>query len=276
MKKEMTLDIIDLRGSLPATANTKRTPTHPKRSVTAHYNGPALDVFEAQQSWVKHLDFIARYHRTHLGENTIAYHYVIDAQGRVYQCRDDTDHTWHCANWTGNTSSIAVHFPLGGTQDATDIQWQRLLELTELLAQRHGFSPKNLYSHREWPHDDGPVQPGRWVGQTNCFGAPLTVRLKQHRIGPDDNEVLERFVPLRAYRVIHGIDFANIREGWSTDYPIADIGRAQLVPGAHFLAGALLHGQPLGGNHVWVWVVEAGEYREPGFIHSSIVEPVNE
>jgi hypothetical protein len=231
-----------------------------------------MDVFETPEQWIEHLKFIATFHRQHLGENTIAYHYVIDAQGRVYQCRDDTEHTWHCANWTGNTSSIAVHFPLGGTQDATDAQWQALLDLTTLLAQRHGFSPDNLYSHREWPHGDGAVQPGRWVGQTSCFGAPLNVRLKQHRTRAGEGTVLERFSPLRTYRVVHGIDFAAIRESWSIESPIADEEKAQLVPGAHFLAGAMLHGQDLGGNSTWVWVVEAGEYREPGFIHSSIVE----
>jgi hypothetical protein len=272
----LAIDIIDLRGKLTAGPNVKGTPTHAKYSVTAHYNGPEMEVYQAQESWVKHFDFIARYHRQHLGENTIAYHYGIDAQGRVYQFRDDTDHTWHCANFTGNTSSIAVHFPLGDEQDATDIQWQRLLELTDLLAQRHGFSSDALYSHREWPHQDGAAQPGRWVGRSNCPGSLLTARLKQHRAGHADGQVLQRFAPPRKYKVIEGIDFANIREGWGTGYPVADDGKAQLIPGARFLAGAVLYGDDIegDGNHEWVWVVQAGDYKEPGFIHSSIVEAV--
>ena len=41
------------------------------------------------------------------------------------------------ANQTGNASSLSVHLPLGGAQDATELQWQRTTALFDALGAQY-------------------------------------------------------------------------------------------------------------------------------------------
>lgn len=181
-------------------------------TITAHWNGPAVKGFgdidaELRQIRVPDTDW----HINHLGADSLQYHFCILSDGSIWQTRDLNLEAWHCGHKAGNRWSIAVHFPLGKGQVPTVAQWAAAEWLFEGIIGEFGMAGREVVKgHMEWK-------------ATECPGPDLMTRLRAWR---------EARPGVRRYQVIVGIDFAAVREGRSTKFPIALDGEATLAPGA--------------------------------------------
>jgi hypothetical protein len=124
-----SLGITDVRDRLSVVASSpagcRRARNAPVASATLHYNGPPVGVFGRPQAELYHVIAIdTPNHQARIGADSLQYHLVVLSDGSIYQTRDLTYQAWHCANQQGNETSLAVHLPLGGLQDATDAQWR--------------------------------------------------------------------------------------------------------------------------------------------------------
>src|SRR4051794_32389979 len=128
------LNILDLRAQLPR--NPRADPDlgtfAAKTSVTLHYNGPAVRGAGNRDEEIHQLVMDAAYHigkiwgysagRALYG-NGIMYHFAVLSDGTICQLRNLDCILWHCANGSGNRTSMSVHLPLGEGQPPTPAQW---------------------------------------------------------------------------------------------------------------------------------------------------------
>jgi hypothetical protein len=160
------MNILDLRQKLPlnsrwdgATIGTRGQ----TRFVTLHYNGPAVP--EHRQSGLGlmqqlriDLDWQTQpgWSGVPQGADGLQYHFVVAADGTVYQTRDEDALLWHCANGTGNAQSLSVHFPIGGLQEPTDAMWQAGVALVEHLRHKYSIARGAVLGHLEWSSNTCP------------------------------------------------------------------------------------------------------------------------
>lgn len=243
--------MIDLRNELP-----RENWTMPKRvgnptSITLHYNGPPVSN-RTKDGELNQLKMDAGYHIKTMGADGLQYHYAVGSDGSVYYCRDVSLTLWHCANKTGNDHSIAVHIPVGGSQDATEAQWNAAVDLFDSLIHEYGMSGKDVViAHREWKRSDGKPQ-------SQCPGALLYNRLLAWRTADS------------VYEVIHGIDFAAVREGPGTKYQIA----GKFYPGQQVRVDVIKTGQVVSNDRRWAHLSKNNPFRDLGFIHMSLLRKV--
>lgn len=253
------LTMVDLRARLPrASWNIGKRQTAPL-SLTLHYNGPPV----ADRSRAGELAQLVADARWQMrpgwggswrGGDGLQYHFAVLSDGTIGQTRDLAAELWHCANETGNESSLAIHLPLGGAQDATAAQWAAFCALADALIvdfDLGGRSRRAVLGHREWPRLDGKPQ-------SACPGPVLMRRLDVWRVGNPGE--------LR-YRVRAGIDFAAVREAPRVRAPIALQGTAKLGPGTVVLTDELR----LGWVHLSRENPAGGAL---GFVHVSCLEAV--
>lgn len=266
MSRLAQLRIEDIRGLLPRTPWSIGTRSVAPTSCTIHYNGPAV-ADRSPRGTIRQLEADARWHMQHIGDHGadgIQYHYAIGLDGTIYRCRDPEAQLWHCANSTGNAKSIAIHFVLGGAQDATVVQWQNATLLFEALIEDHAMPGGRhaVRGHREWPRSDGRPQ-------GPCPGPKIYDRLVRWR----SEGSVRTDEPLR-YRIIANIDFAAVREGPGLKYPIALQGAGTLSPRTEILVDAVVSGYPVAGERRWVHLSRENAFRDIGFVHWSLVQPV--
>lgn len=135
------MKVIDLRGKLPV-HKTKKYSTRKLtdiRSIAIHHS---LTVSGSAESF-------ARYHVTTNGWPGIAYTYVVQRDGTVYQCWDHTTIGYH----VGNSNKHALGICMVGdfrTQQPTPEQYAATLELTRWL---QGQLPNAtvVKGHSEYP-----------------------------------------------------------------------------------------------------------------------------
>lgn len=259
MTRLATLGLGDLRRDLPRRSWEIGRNAH-KTTITLHYNGPAV-ANRTHAAEIAQLIGDARYHMrpggvgAANGADGIQYHLAILSDGTFYQLRDLDAELWHCANAAGNSSSIAIHLPLGGTQDATAPQWQAFGVLSDALIADYRMAGRSaVRGHREWPRSDGKPQ-------STCPGPLLMARLIDWRQTRTSEPACLRF------RVI--VDVVNIREGKGTQYPVALHGTATLARGTVFDASEIVIGTPVAGDPRWVHRAD-----QIGFVHMSCVEQV--
>jgi hypothetical protein len=89
--------LIDLHGRLPSAGEYARR----SRPITA------LIVHHSATESARSPEAIARFHVEGRGYPGIAYHYLVYADGRVYQCHDDNRVTWH----SGCAAAHGMHCP---------------------------------------------------------------------------------------------------------------------------------------------------------------------
>lgn len=243
------LSIRDIRAELP-TSSPRRPGRRklPVQSVTLHYNGPPVSAFgnpAAEQRHIVKVD--APNHQQRLAADSLQYHYCVLSDGAILLTRDPNLTAWHCGVTEGNETSLAVHLPLGGLQDATLVQWAATCRLFEALIAEHKLAGRQVVrGHREWK-------------DTLCPGPNLTRRLEAWRADGRPAGGL--------YRIRADVAAANVREGPGTAFPVALGGRAQMWPGDVLDADAVTEGEAVGGDSRWL-------HRRDGlgFVHYSLVE----
>jgi hypothetical protein len=243
------LGIRDIRAELPTTS--PRRPgrrRRPVQSVTLHYNGPPVSVLGSPTAERRHIVKVdAPDHQRRLGADSLQYHYCVLSDGQILLSRDPELTAWHCGVTEGNETSLAIHLPLGGLQDATPVQWAATTRLFEALIAEHKLAGRqSVRGHREWK-------------DTLCPGPHLTRRLEAWRAGSRPDGGL--------YRIRGDVAAANVREGPGTHFPVALGGRAQMWPGDVIDADAITEGEAVGGDKRWL-------HRRDGlgFVHYSLVE----
>lgn len=150
--------------------------------IVWHYNGPAID---QRRDWDAHIKWLADYHTNTVewgwanGQpiygNGIMYHYVVLPDGRIVQTREKRgrshDVRWHAGNVIANEQGIAIHVPIGGSQEPSEAQTRSLFDLTSHLAVTYGIPADRVTGHCEW-------------SQNSCPGIPLMERLKAWKASP--------------------------------------------------------------------------------------------
>lgn len=113
------------------------------------------------------LDLYKKFAELHInrGFNHIAYHYIIDNIGDVYQCLPEDEVGYHCGNLTINKKSIAIMFDGNmEIQQLTDKQIKSYKELMVWLTTKRPDLPKILR---------GSVKGHRDIKATACPGKNL-------------------------------------------------------------------------------------------------------
>lgn len=139
--------------------------------LTIHHSAMTLD----STSTIDAAGVIQRIQRNHLdreGWADIAYHFMIDPAGRIWQARDTR---WQGAHAGGNNNRGNLGICLLGNfvpgragQPPTPAQVRTLRAFTAQLCREHGISAPQIYTHRE-------------MGATECPGAQLQVVVNRMR-----------------------------------------------------------------------------------------------
>lgn len=246
------LGVVDLRRELPRAAWSIGTRYGPVRSITLHYNGPPI-ADRSHAGEIRQLQADARWHMgPYLNADGLQYHYAVTSGGVLLQCRDEAAVLWHCANRIGNETSLSIHLPLGGTQDATPEQWNALTVLLDALIVDHDLGGRGraaVVGHREWPRSDGK-------GQSSCPGPVIMRRLAAWRNGAP---------AVRTFRTI--VD-SNVRQGPGRAFSIAWGGKL-VVPACRLVhIDEIKAGEVIAGDARWCHMISGD-----GFIHMSCLEP---
>lgn len=171
------LGVISIAEQLPRAAwsiGTRAATT----SITWHYNGPEVPPDrQAGAGLLAQLRADAAYQMrpgwggTVDGADGLMYHLVVAADGAIYQTRALDAVLWHCAHQDGNSRGLALHLPLGGTQQPAPAQLRALILLTTALRAAFGIVMNRTLGHQEWKH------------ATACPGVPLMRALIDYRGG---------------------------------------------------------------------------------------------
>ena len=90
-----------------------------------------------------------------LPRTSVSSHYVIGRDGEIYQMLSDYYRAWHAGSgsWGNNTdlnsSSIGIELDNNGYEPFSDAQIESLIELLEILKERHGIPAKNFIGHSD-------------------------------------------------------------------------------------------------------------------------------
>ena len=261
--KLTNLDILDLRSRLPRASWSIGSQTV-KMSATLHYNGPPVKAFGSRNGEIAQLVADAHWHMRPVafgaGEpgDGLQYHFAVLSDGTICQCRDLDAVLWHCANQTGNASSLSVHLPLGGAQDATELQWQRTTALFDALGAQFKFGRTKVVGHQEWAKYIVVNNKLVAVPNSACPGPILMKRLRAWR----ESKLLQN------WRVLY--DDSNIREAPTSQSPIALQGKAKVNAGQTFVGDEMCLGEYIGGTNHWIHRADG-----LGFVHRSLLEPVS-
>ncbi|NJL57760.1 N-acetylmuramoyl-L-alanine amidase [bacterium] len=138
-----------------------------------------------ERDWDAHIKWLAEYHGQQVvwgwanGQaiygNGIMYHYVVLPDGRIVRTREMErnmhDVRWHCGNVEGNECGIAVHIPIGGTQEPSIPQTRSMYALMSHLAVSYNIPADRATGHKQW-------------SQNTCPGEPLMHRLEAWKAAP--------------------------------------------------------------------------------------------
>lgn len=247
------LGVRDLRPRLPEIKTRRPKPRQGRpTSVTLHYNGPAVSGFGNPEAELRHVIQVdVPNHQSRLAADSLQYHVVVTSDGAIYQTRDLSLPAAHCGEAHGNQYSLAVHLPLGGTQDATPAQWTATCRLFEALITEYEMpnGRQAVRGHDEWK-------------ATLCPGPNLKRRLLAWRAGTISTGGM--------YKIRLDVAAANVREGPGRNYPVALGGKAQMWPGDTVEADALVVGEVIGGDPLWLHRRDG-----VGFVHRSLVVAIH-
>ncbi len=151
--------------------------------ITLHHEGSDAHELTAIQAVAERLRTTARVHerppsRGGLGAGDLAYHFVIDRSGRIWEGRSLTWQGAHAGNGVANAGNIGVSL-LGNfdLQEPSKAQLHSLRLLLVELCRRYGISPQHVYGH-----DQVKAQYG--LPPTRCPGRYLSAWLRDFRSQP--------------------------------------------------------------------------------------------
>jgi hypothetical protein len=162
-KPARTLDLICRQGWNAAPFKREALKRHTIKSLTVHHSGRALTRNHTAPARIRGAQ---RFHQT--GKRAwadIAYHYLIDLEGNVYEGRPD----WARGD-TGTRYDTTGHFlvcVVGNyeTQPVRPPQLQSLVDLLAWAATQHKVSPKTIKGHLQ-------------LARTSCPGKNLQALVK--------------------------------------------------------------------------------------------------
>lgn len=240
-------------------------------SITIHYSGPPVPEYRQHgDGLIEQLIIDALWQMragwggTKAGAPGLMYHFVVAADGRVYQTRDVDEILWHCAHQDGNTNGLSVHFPLGGFQDATPVQWQAGLALIGSLRARYSVPVRRVLGHLEWKH--ATACPGRLQPRVEAYRGGLDIEPPKATPAPG----------LRRFQVRPSLTLpARVRQSPHTHWPDGtEVGIAgRLKPGTIIYVDVVkTDGEVIDGDPRWVHMARvANEQADLGFIHWSLL-----
>lgn len=241
------LSLLDLRARLPRAAWSIGTRVGPPTSVTCHYNGPPVGN-RTHDGEIAQIVYDARFQMrpgalgARNGGDGLQYHFVVLSDGTLCQTRDTSAILWHCANVTGNTTSLAVHMPLGGDQDTTTAQWNAATRLCDVLLDQYKMGGRQLVrGHQEW-------------SENQCPGPNIMRRLRAWR---------ETLPSHQRFAVAY--DVANVRRAPSVEASVA----LTMQAGEVLDADAIVTGQSIAGEARWAHRADG-----LGFVHLSLLRRI--
>jgi hypothetical protein len=131
------------------------TPHAPYRLTLHHTDGRQTATVEES---LREIKFIQDFHQNGRGWNDIAYHYLIDTAGNVFEGRPDDvlgSHTKN--NNTGNVGIVMLgtyHAPKN--DPVTRVQLDAFLGIAGYLVNKFGINPDTLKGHRQYKSTDCP------------------------------------------------------------------------------------------------------------------------
>jgi len=140
-------------------------------TLVVHHDAVAIP---AAYDTMQRIQSEAAYH-VKVGWKHLAYHYMIDNVGDIYQCVPEKEIGYHAGNYTMNQKSIAVC--LHGnfeTQNPTAAQKKALREFCEMMFTKRPDLPKLLRTGLKM-HKEVRIQP------TSCPGRNLIPTVKEIR-----------------------------------------------------------------------------------------------
>lgn len=146
---------------------TRINPMGGVNRITIHHEGWKLVGFSDAATTAERIELDRRSHLTRLGAGDIAYHYVIDRAGRVWQGRDVRYQGAHVSGENEHNIGIMV---LGNfdIQTPTDAQLASLNHSVAQLIRTYGLSPRKVFTHQE-------------LNPTACPGVALQPRIVSMR-----------------------------------------------------------------------------------------------
>jgi N-acetyl-anhydromuramyl-L-alanine amidase AmpD len=124
-------------------------PLSPVHSITVHHDGmrPFFEV--GDRGVVARLEAIRRSHRDVREWGDIGYHYAVDRNGRVWECRPISHQGAHVSNHNeGNVGVLALgNFD---QQPLTPAQLDGLSRHVSWLMRQYGVPIGRVRTHREW------------------------------------------------------------------------------------------------------------------------------
>jgi N-acetyl-anhydromuramyl-L-alanine amidase AmpD len=148
--------------------------------ITVHHEGSDTDDLFTEPAVAERLRTITKVQEQSvdeggLGAGDLAYHFVIDRSGRIWEGRSLSWQGAHAGNGAANTANVGV--VLLGNFDVQEPTASQLLSLQQLLAnlcQRYAIRPENIYGHDEVKGQYG-------LPPTRCPGRYLSAWLRSYR-----------------------------------------------------------------------------------------------
>lgn len=148
------------------------------RRITVHHSGSRSPGLSAAGA-AREIRGIQHDHQDRAGWADIAYHFVIDRAGRLWEGRPLTLQGAHAGNEAANEGNIGVCL-LGDfdVEGPTPEQCRTLRDLVARLESRFGIRPEEVFPHRG-------IRVAHGLGSTNCPGRHLLGMLDDlRRDGP--------------------------------------------------------------------------------------------
>lgn len=263
------LGVVSIADQLPRAAwaiGTRAATT----SITWHYNGPAVPPDrQVGAGLLAQLRADAAYQMrpgwggAPSGADGLMYHFVIAADGAIYQTRALDALLWHCAHQDGNSRGLALHLPLGGNQAPAPAQLRALIQLTTALRAACGIVMGRTLGHQEWKH------------ATACPGVPLMRALLDYRGGIYAPQVAPTPLPdgMRRWRITPTLDASarvrllpQTRRGDGTEIPIV----TRLKPGTIVAVDYVMRGEVVDGVPTWVHLADVPHEQASGYIAGAL------
>ncbi len=117
-----------------------------------------------------------------LNTGDIAYHYIIDRNGRIWEGRDEKAQGLHFASADAESGNLSL-LVIGNFEEETpsEAQVSSLRRLLEALAPKHGIGSRFIFTHQELNRLYG-------LEETACPGKNLSPIVKEIRKGLPDEE----------------------------------------------------------------------------------------
>lgn len=148
--------------------------------ITVHHEGAEAEWTTNAEEVAHRLRSITRVHerapgRGGLGAGDLAYHFVIDRAGRIWEGRSLAWQGAHAGNAAANAGNIGIvllgNFDL---QRPSPQQLRSLRRLLDDLRRRYQISPEHIYGHNE-------IKARYGLPPTRCPGRYLSAWLEEYR-----------------------------------------------------------------------------------------------